>query len=147
MPPEVTEGIVVCDNYLDEIDTPTNKDFLERFKKRFGADYGYISDIAADEYQGVMLWAAAVKKAGTVDRDPVIKALESGLSITGPSGKVTVDPTTHHCIFDMYLAAAGNDHKFKILEKYDQVKPTNPGNACDLIKHPSTNQQFQPEKL
>ena len=40
----------------------------------------------------------------------------------------------------MYLAVAGSDRKFKILDKYDQVKPTNPGNACDLVKHPNTNQ-------
>jgi urea transport system substrate-binding protein len=147
MPPDVADGIVVCYNYLDEIDTPANKDFLARFTKRYGTDYGYIGDLAMSEYQGVMLWADAVRKAGSVDRDPVIKALETGLSITGPSGKITVDPATHHCIFDMYLAVAGNDHKFKIIEKYDQVKPTNPGNACDLIKKPNTNQQFQPEKL
>jgi urea transport system substrate-binding protein len=147
MPPDVAEGVVVCYNYLDEIDTPANKEFVTRFQKRYGNDYGYIGDLAVAEYQGVMMWADAVRKAGSVNRDPVIKALESGLSINSPSGKITVDPTTHHCIFDMYLAVAGNDRKFKILEKYDQVKPTNPGNACDLAKNPNTNQQFQPEKL
>jgi len=37
--------------------------------------------------------------------------------------------------------------RFNILEKYDQVRPTNPNDACDLLKHPEINTQFQPEKL
>ena len=94
-----------------------------------------------------MLWAEAVKKAGTTDREPVIKALESGISINGPAGKVSIDPVTHHCIFDMYLAVSTDAKKFNILERYDQVRPTNPNDACDLLKHPEINTQFQPEKL
>ena len=147
MPPPVAEGITVCYDYLDEVDTPANQTFLQQFRTKFGNDYGYIGNLGVNEYQGVLLWAEAVKKAGTTDRDPVIKALESGISIAGPAGKVSIDPTTHHCIFDMYLAESGENKKFKILEKYDQVRPTNPNNACDLIKHPDANTQFQPEKL
>ena len=147
MPPPVAEGITVCYNYLDEIDTPANKAFLERFRAKFGNDYGYIGDLGVDEYQGLMLWAEAVRKAGTTDREPVIKALESGISINGPAGKVSIDPVTHHCIFDMYLAVSTDAKKFNILERYDQVRPTNPNDACDLLKHPEINIQFQPEKL
>ena len=147
MPPSVAEGITVCYDYLDEVETPANQTFLQQFRSKFGNDYGYIGNLGVNEYQGVLLWAEAVKKAGTTDREPVIKALESGLSIEGPAGKVSIDPVTHHCIFDMYLAELGENKKFKILEKYDQVKPTNPNNACDLIKHPESNTQFQPEKL
>ena len=87
MPPAVAEGVTVCYNYLDEVDTPANKAFLERFKAKFGNDYGYIGDLGVDEYQGLWLWAEAVKKAGTIDREPVIKALESGISIAGPAGQ------------------------------------------------------------
>ena len=147
MPPEVAEGVAVCYNYLDEVDTPSNKSFLERFRAKFGSDYGYIGDLGANEYQGLLLWAEAVKKAGTTDRDAVIKALESGVSIEGPSGKVSLDATTHHCIFNMYLAVAGKGQKFAIQEKFEQVKPTNPNGVCDLIKKPDTNTQFQPETL
>jgi branched-chain amino acid transport system substrate-binding protein len=143
MPPEVSDGIVVCYSYMDEIDTPVNQAFIQRYKSKYGADYGYIGDLSMAEYMGMMLWAEAVKKAGKVDREDVIKALETGIAIDTPAGKVTVDPATHHCIFDMYLAEAGSDRKFKILQKFDQVKPTNPGNECDLIKNPNTNTQFE----
>jgi hypothetical protein len=47
----------------------------------------------------------------------------------------------------MYLAIAGDNQRFNIQEKFEQVKPTNPNNACDLIKKPETNTQFQPETL
>jgi urea transport system substrate-binding protein len=147
MPPEVADGIVVCYNYLDEVETPENKAFLQRFRAKYGNDYGYIGDLAVAEYQGIMLWAEAVRKAGKLNRDDVIKAMDSGLAITGPSGKIVVDPVTHHCVFDMYLAVAGADRTFKILQKFDQVKPTNPGNVCNLVKNPNTNRQFEPETL
>lgn len=146
MPPEVSDGIVVCYNYLDEIESPENKTFLDKFRAKYGNDYGYIGDLATAEYQGIMLWAAAVRKAGRLNREDVIKAM-ANLSITGPSGKVVVDPITHHCVFDMYLAVAGTDKRFKILQKFDQVKPTNPNDACNLVKNPNTNQQFEPAKL
>ena len=55
-------------------------------------------------YHGLNLWAEAVKKAGATDRMKVIEALETGLSFVGPAGKTTIDPPTHHCILDAYIA-------------------------------------------
>ena len=51
-----------------------------------------------------MLWAEGVKKAGSLDRDKVIEALESGISYEGPTGKVTMDGATHHTTRNIYLA-------------------------------------------
>ena len=34
----------------------------------------------------------------------VIEALETGISIDAPSGKVTIDPPTHHCVLDVHIA-------------------------------------------
>jgi branched-chain amino acid transport system substrate-binding protein len=144
MPPELSTGIYVCYDYMEELDLPENKAFLGRFRKKFGDKYGYISDLGMSEYMGVNIWAAAVKKAGSVEREAVIKAIESGLSIDGPGGKMTVDPKTHHFIFDMHLAQMEN-RKFRILESFKQVPPTNTGNQCDLVNHPGTNKQFEPK--
>lgn len=143
MPKEVSEGIVVTYMYLDEIATKANQDFLARFRKRWGNDYGYLSDLSMTSYQGWWLWAEAVKKAGSFDTEKVIKALETGLSIDSPSGKITIDPGTHHCIMNMYLARVENQ-KFNILKTFDQVRPTNPDGKCDLIKNPNTNAQYVP---
>lgn len=144
MPQELSEGIVVCYNYFEELDRPANATFLANFRKKFGTNYGYVSDLGMSEYMGVKIWAEAVKKANSVAREAVIKALEDGLSIEGPGGKMTVDPKTHHFVFDMHLAEA-KSRKFEIIQSFQQVSPTNPEGVCDLIKSPNTNQQFEPK--
>ena len=92
-------------------------------------------------YHGFNLWAAAVKKAGTVDRMKVIEALEGNMSFTGPGGKTTIDPATHHAVLDVYLAEAQN-RQFKVLESFSQQKPADTAAVCDLKKNPNENQQY-----
>src|SRR5260370_16672760 len=87
-------------------------------------------------YQGFRLWAEAVKKAGSIDRLKVIEALETGISIDAPSGKVTIDPPTHHCVLDVHIAEVA-DKKLKVLEDFAQQKPAHTAAACDLIKNPN----------
>lgn len=144
MPAEISDGIYVCYNYFEELDAPANKAFLDAFRAKFGTDYGYISDLGMSEYVGVKLWAEGVKKAGSVDRAKVVSALESGISMDAPGGKIAIEPKTHHCIFDMHIAQIKN-RKFGILQSFKQVPPTNPGGVCDLVKNPNTNQQFEPK--
>jgi branched-chain amino acid transport system substrate-binding protein len=144
MPAELSEGIFVCYNYFEELDRPENKAFLERFRKKFGNNYGYVSDLGMSEYVGVRVWAEAVKKANTVEREGVIKALESGISLDAPGGMVMADPKTHHFVFDMHLAEMKN-RKFEILQSFEHVQPTNPDGICDLIASPTTNRQFEPK--
>jgi branched-chain amino acid transport system substrate-binding protein len=144
MPPEISDGIYVCYDYFEEIQSPANKAFLDAFRAKFGANYGYISDLGMSEYLGVKLWAEAVKKAKSTDRAKVIKALESGMSIEGPGGLMVVDAKTHHCVFDMHIAQI-KDRKFGILQSFKQVPPTNPGGECDLVKNPKSNQQYEPK--
>jgi branched-chain amino acid transport system substrate-binding protein len=79
--PEESDGIVVAYNYLESLDNPVNVEFLKKFRAKYGADYPPISDLTMSSYQGMLLWAAGVKKAGTVDRDKMIEALESSISI------------------------------------------------------------------
>lgn len=139
--PEEANGIVIAYNYFQEIDTPANKAFVERFHKRFGADYPYITGLAVGTYQGVYLWAEAVKQAKSIDRMKVTEALEKGLSIDAPSGKVTIDPPTHHCILDIYMAEVENK-KCKVLASFPQQKPTDTEAVCNLIKNPNDKKQY-----
>lgn len=133
MPPDVSEGIVTVKNYFDELDTPASKAFIERFKKRF-ADYTYVGSLGVADYQGMLLWAEAVRKAGSVDRRKVIEAFESGIAIDGPSGRLASHPATHYCTMDMYLAEIQNS-RFKVQESWKQVPPVSAGdNSCDVLK-------------
>jgi branched-chain amino acid transport system substrate-binding protein len=139
--PEEANGITVAYNYFQELDTPVNKAFVERFHKRFGADYPYITGLAVGTYQGFQLWAEAVRQAKSVDRMKVTEVLEKGLSVNAPSGKVTIDPPTHHCILDIYVAEVQNK-KCVVQDSFLQQKPTDTEAVCDLIKNPNDNQQY-----
>ena len=144
LPEEVGDGVVVCYNYVDEIDTPANKAFLQRFRAKFGTDYGYLGDLSGNSYQGMLIYAEGVRRAGTTRREAVVEALESGVAIEGPSGRVSVDAGTHHVNFNMYLWKVGRQ-TLNLVEKFENVPPANPGGQCDLKKNPNTSTQFEPD--
>ncbi len=139
--PSECNGMLVCYNYFESVKNAANTAFLAAFHKRFGADYPNVTELAMGSYQGFKLWAEAVKKAQSVDRMKVIEALETGISIDAPSGKVTIDPPTHHCILDVHIAEV-KDKKFNLLEDFAQQKPSDTAAVCNLIKNPTDNQQY-----
>ena len=139
--PEEADGFLLSYNYFENIDTPENKAFKERFHKRFGKDYPNITELAMGTYQGFKLWAEGVKKANSVEIGKVTTALESGISIMGPSGKVTIDPATHHCILNVSVAEV-KAKKLNILQTFPQQAPTDTSAVCDLKKNPKDNQQY-----
>jgi branched-chain amino acid transport system substrate-binding protein len=139
--PEEANGMLVCYNYFESVKNPANTAFLEKFHKRFGPDYPNVTELAMGTYQGFNLWAEGVKKAESIDRMKVIEALETGISFDAPSGKVTIDPPTHHCILDVHIAEV-KDKKFDLLEDFPQQKPLDTAAVCDLKKNPNDNQQY-----
>jgi urea transport system substrate-binding protein len=139
--PEECNGMLICYNYFQDLKNPVNQAFVASFHKRFGADYPNITELAMGTYQGFRLWAEGVKKAGSIDRMKVIEALETGISINAPSGKVTIDPPTHHCILDVHIAEV-NNKKLNVLEDFPQQKPSDTAAVCNLIKNPNDNQQY-----
>lgn len=135
------DGIVIAGNYSQEAQTPANKDFLARWKKRFG-DTKIVHEIAVSQYQGILVWAACVKKAGTLDRNPMLQAIESGVSIEGPAGTVTIEPKTHHAALDIHLMEV-KGQKLTILNTVKQRPPSDTLQYCDLQKNPGENKQFE----
>ncbi len=144
MPPEMIDGIMTPGSYYEELDTPANKAWLAKFRKRNGTKYGYLTDVPVKDWYGWHLWAAAVKEAGSADRDKVIRVMEAGLTIDGPGGPLKVDAKTHHCHMDMYLSQAKGG-RFVIQKRFPSVPPTNTGGQCDLIGKPDTNIMFEPK--
>src|SRR6202165_82151 len=139
--PDECNGILVCQNYFEDLKNKANEVFIAAFHKRFGADYPNVTGLAMATYQGFRLWAEAVKKAASIDRIKVIEARETGISIDAPSGKVTIDPPTHHCVLDVHIAEV-NEKKLKVLEGFPQQRPLDTAAVCDLIKNPNDNQQY-----
>ena len=89
-----------------------------------------------------MLWAAAVKKAGTIEREALLKVLESSPSIEGPAGLVTLEPKTHHAALDIRIMEVKNQ-ELEILETSKQRPPSDTGRYCDLQKNPEDNKQYE----
>ncbi|MCB8883631.1 transporter substrate-binding protein [Acidisoma cellulosilytica] len=137
----VSDGIVTAYGYYQEIDTPESQAFVKAVQAKFGSNIGYLSELPADNYEGFKLWAAGVKAAGSIDRMKVIEALESGISIDGPSGKVTIDHATHHVIRNAYLAKAKNK-TWDVVKSFPDQKPDDTAAVCNLIKAPRTSKQY-----
>lgn len=139
--PEEGDGIMVAYNYSQELDTPANAAFKEKWAAAYG-DTNSIHEIAVSNYQGVLTWAAAVRQAGSLDRDAVIAAMETGLSIDGPAGKVTVDPKTHHAVLDVHIMEIENQG-MKVIETLPQRQPIDTQAVCDLSANPDDNTQYE----
>ncbi|MFK7966924.1 MAG: transporter substrate-binding protein [Burkholderiaceae bacterium] len=138
---EEGDGIMVAHNYSQQLDTAANKAFLEAWTAKNG-DIKVINELAVGQYQGIKLWAEAVKKAGSLDRDKMLEALESGISIAGPTGQVSLDPQTHHAALDIQLMEV-KDQKLNIISTAKQRPPADTARYCDLQKDPDSNKQYE----
>jgi branched-chain amino acid transport system substrate-binding protein len=139
--PEEHNGYIGSQSYYQEITTEANQAFLKKFLPKHGSTTKYVTPLAMQSYHGMHLWASAVKKAGSVDRMKVIEALENNHAFTGPAGKTAIDPKTHHCVLDVYIAEAKN-RAFTVLQSYPQQPPADTAAVCDLKKKPNDNQQY-----
>ena len=89
-------GHYVAWNYLHEMDSTRNRDFISAWRDFSGDPKAVANDPMEATWLGFHLWAAAVEKAGTLDVNRVREAL-SGLTIDAPSGfRVHVDAQNHH---------------------------------------------------
>jgi urea transport system substrate-binding protein len=143
LPPDDCNGIVVPSAYFRDLTTPQNQSFVDRYSKRFNTDSLGLNNVSIGGYEGTMVWAEAVKKAGSADRMKVIEAMET-VSYVGPAGAITMDPETHHGARDILLGQV-NDRKWTVLASYPHQKATDDGGRCNLKQNPRTNQQFTPQ--
>jgi branched-chain amino acid transport system substrate-binding protein len=139
--PAEGDGILIAGNYSQESTEPANKEFLAKWAKRFG-DTKVVHEIAVSQYQGIMLWAACVKKAGSLDREKMLAAIESGISIQGPGGKITLEPKTHHATLDIKVMEV-KGQKLTIKQEFKARAPSDTLQFCDLQKNPAENKQFE----
>ena len=144
IPAPAMENMYVTTNYMEELNTPASKAFVQKWRAKF-PDEPYIGALAADEYVGMYLWAEGVKKAGTVEKEAVRKALETGISFEGPGGKVTIDPKTHNAILTIHLVKSDNQSKITFSKVFDAVAPNwlSKEKGCDLPNKPES-MQYEP---
>jgi urea transport system substrate-binding protein len=143
--PQEAEGIVVIYPYFQELDNGVNKDWVAAWHKRFGSSYTYITDSACTVWNGWHLWAMAVNRAQSLDRDKVIAALESGLTFGSPEGSIRLDPKSHHVVHSVHLAKVNDKNGFSIMESFANVEPADTMKVCDLIANPNEHKQYTPK--
>jgi urea transport system substrate-binding protein len=126
-------------NYFQSIDTPKNKEFVAKFKAKYGQDRVTDDPIEAAYYQ-VYFWKLAVEKAGTTNVDQVRGALRT-VEFDAPGGKVKIDPRNQHTYKYFRMGKTREDKQFDIVytspeviapDPYPQV--AFPGWGCDWTK-------------
>ena len=80
-------------------DYSANKQFVNAFKAAYGSPPGFP---AYHGYITAHFIAEAYKKAGSVDKEKFIDALE-GLKVDSPTGKVEMRACDHQAILPMYF--------------------------------------------
>jgi urea transport system substrate-binding protein len=141
--PEETDGIIVAYNYFQELDAPENKAFLKRVEAAAGADHPYVNGIAIGGYNGPMIWAEAVKKAGSFERGALMAAVAQGIEWNGPGGRMVLDGKTHSTQQDVHIIQV-KDRKWTLIETKEQVPPYDFAGRCDLIKNPRNTEILVP---
>ena len=86
-------------------DNPTNTQFVKDYKKAYGHMPG---GNAAEQFNAVQAFAAAIKKAKSTDPNAVAAAL-AGLTFKATQGDMTIDATTHQADTNQVLSQLEGD--------------------------------------
>ncbi len=87
--PAEIEGLASCLDYFKALtpEDPFSAKLQAAYEKQFPGNFLFAAGSAATgTYRGLKLWEAAVKEAGSVDRDAVAKALDHAKIAEGPGG-------------------------------------------------------------
>jgi branched-chain amino acid transport system substrate-binding protein len=96
---EAVGNFGVC-SYVLGFDTPEAKKFEESFRQKLGGKWP--EEQIWYTYKSVMMYAEAVKNAGSLDTDKVIKAFER-MKWNGPTGIVTMRAKDHQAFSPMIV--------------------------------------------
>lgn len=134
--PPSLKDMYVTTNFIEEVDTPAAKAFVEKFRARF-PDEPYINQEAANSYIAMYLYKQMVERAGTTDHAALRAELAKGdVCFDGPSGKVCLDPKSQHMSHTIYLAKVEADHSISFPTVWENIAPYWLGEAgCDLTKN------------
>ena len=123
LPAAHVEGIYSCLDYYQTISDPFSKELLNRYDRLYPGSAKFTAGSASTRmYRGLRLWAAAVKEAGTLKQDDVIKALDHARIAQGPGGAAAMVPGQHHVRMNMYIAQAQNG-RFNVIKELGAIDP------------------------
>jgi urea transport system substrate-binding protein len=115
----VAQGDYTVDRYWEGLDNPVNQKYVAAYKKRFPKALPVPTMAAVGTYGTLLLYKAAIEKAGSVDADAVAKAL-SGISVQSPTGTLTINPANHVVTGPEYLLQV-KDNGYKLVKDLGEV--------------------------
>lgn len=125
-------------NYFQSIDSEANRDFVQRFKQRYGAERT-ISDPMESAYIGVQLWASAVRLSHTSETRKVSKGM-ARQSFAAPEGLVSADVHTRHLWKPVRIGRINPQGQFDIVwASRETVRPA----PFPSYKNPRFWQEYQ----
>ncbi len=117
------EGLYSCLDYYRNISDPFSKQLTDEYDRLFpGAARFTAGSACSGMYRGLRLWEAAVKEAGSLNQEEVIKALDHAKIAEGPGGPAEMVPGQHHARMNMYIAQAKNG-VFNVVKDLGVIDP------------------------
>ncbi|MEO5368720.1 MAG: ABC transporter substrate-binding protein [Magnetococcus sp. DMHC-1] len=131
LPSDVRDGHYSSNTYFMTVATEKNREFLARLAAMPGITglwpqgNGILTNFGEGTYLCVKAFAQAANKAGSLDPEALVDALET-LSISGPQGVVSMDPETHHAKVNTFLSRCNAAGEFSIVESFGSIDPKIP---------------------
>ena len=123
VPAEHVEGLYSCLDYYQTVSDPFSTSLLKRYDQLFPGNAKFMAGSACSGlYRGMKLWEAAVREAGSLAQDEVVKALEHASIAEGPGGPAEMVPGQHHVRMSMYIAQA-HGGSFRIVKNLGVIEP------------------------
>src|SRR6266568_1795731 len=126
VPAAQVEGLYSCLDYYQSVGDPFSEQLISEYDKLYPGDAKFTAGSACSGmYRGLKLWEAAVKEAGSLEQDAVIKALDHATIAEGPGGPAEMVPGQHHVRMNMYIAQA-KDGRFEVVKNLGIIDPKEP---------------------
>jgi branched-chain amino acid transport system substrate-binding protein len=123
VPASHVEGLYSCLDYYQAVGEPFSEMLLRRYDQRFPGAAKFTGGSACSGlYRGMKLWEAAVKEAGSLVQDDVIRALDHARIAEGPGGPAEMVPGQHHVRMNMYIAQAAGG-RFRVVKSLGTIDP------------------------
>jgi urea transport system substrate-binding protein len=143
--PPALDRFHVTASYMEEIQTPRNRKFVQRWREMF-PDEPYMAMEGHSAYVATHLYAKAVRLAKTTEKEAVIAALESGIGVEAPAGWVFMDPATHHLSQYIRLARCDAKHDITFVTEWPYIEPWWTRRlGVNLVRNPESKQYIPDE--
>ncbi|WP_186040721.1 transporter substrate-binding domain-containing protein [Burkholderia gladioli] len=119
--PELCAGHIVSASYVNTLENPRNRRFLESWRSRFGDQPASMwSEMA---YNQVQLFARALERTRSLDTARLVEVVRE-VEFDSPEGLLRIDRENNHAIVTPRIAVCQPDGRFKVV--WESRRPVRP---------------------